>query len=148
MNYEQFIAYFNTNDLCSSRIGVRLLSVAEGEATAALTLTDDCRNIMGNMHGGAIATLTDIVAGCAAYYHGRVCVTLDTQVRYLKGVREGTVLAAAKEVHHSNHFSICQVDVRNEEGALVSTCSITMYLTSSPVEDIMKPEDWEAIKKP
>ncbi len=133
MNYEAFVDYFNAHDLCSYNMGIRLLSVGEGCAEAEMPLTDLTRNIMGGLHGGALATLADIVAGCSMVHHGRTCVTLDTSIRYLKGVRAGSVRAVAKEIHGGKRTGVTLINIFDEEGQLCCTCTTTMYLLDKPM---------------
>ena len=40
-------------------------------------------NPLGIVHGGALVTLADTVAGTAAYTTGKTCVTLDCSMQYL-----------------------------------------------------------------
>lgn len=132
MNKEEFIAYFNAHDTCSAQMGIRLLSIGEGCAEAELPVTDRVRNIMGGLHGGALATLADIVAGCAMYHHNRLCVTLDSDIHYLKGIGEGTARAVARELHGGGRTGVSQVEIRNEAGELCCCCTVTMYLKEKP----------------
>lgn len=133
INKEQYMRFFHAGDHCSVRMGVRLLDMGRGYARAGLRLTDDSRNIMGNLHGGALATLADITAGCCVIYHGRVCVTLDTNIRYLKGVRSGNVTASAKELRAGGRICVCSVDITDDAGDLCCAATISMYLTNEPV---------------
>ncbi len=141
MDYQKFVAWFNQNDLCSIRMGICLQTMGEGFAEATLSLTDDCRNIMGGMHGGALATLTDIVSGCAVAYHGKMCVTLDASIRYLKPVRNGQVHAIAREIHGGGRTAVVRVDVNDESGVLCCACTTTMYLTDQPISQLKMEEN-------
>ena len=136
MDYQSFIQHFNQHDLCSANIGIRLTDMGEGFARAILPLTDASRNIMGGLHGGAMATLADIAAGCAVIYHGRVCVTLDMSIRYLKPVMEGTVTASAKELRGGRHTAVIHVELFDQHGELCAVATTTMYLTDKPLSSL------------
>lgn len=136
LSKQEFMDYFHAHDTCSTNMGICLIDMGEGTATATLSLTDSSRNVMGALHGGALATLADIAAGCCIYYRGRMCVTLDTDVRYLRGVRSGTVTATATERHSGGRVSVISVDILDEDGQLCCTASISMYLLDTPVEQI------------
>lgn len=135
MQKQAFIEYFNTHDLCSSRLGIRLLEIEEGRAVASLQLSPSCSNFMGAMHGGALATLADITAGCCLYYRQRLCVTLDTSLHYLRAVRGGQVTAAGRVLHAGGHVAVMEVSITDEEGALCCTATVSMYLTDKELED-------------
>ena len=130
MDYQKFVAWFNQNDLCSIRMGICLQTMGEGFAEATLSLTDDCRNIMGG-----------IVSGCAVAYHGKMCVTLDASIRYLKPVRNGQVHAIAREIHGGGRTAVVRVDVNDESGALCCACTTTMYLTDQPISQLKMEEN-------
>ncbi|MDL2218326.1 PaaI family thioesterase [Christensenellaceae bacterium OttesenSCG-928-M15] len=133
METERFIAYFNEHDACSNTLGIRLLHVGHGAAEAEMPVTSQNSNFMGALHGGALATLTDITAGCCTYYRKKLCVTLDTSVQYLKGIRSGKATARAKEIHAGGHISVSRVDVYDDENNLCCAATVTMYLTDKPL---------------
>lgn len=134
MKKEEFIEYFNEHDYCSSRMGIRLVDLGEGTATATLPLTDLSSNFMGAMHGGAMSTLADITAGCCMYYRGRLCVTLDADVRYLRGIRQGIATARAKEIHAGGRISVMSVEITDEEDNLCCVATISMFLSEQTLE--------------
>lgn len=135
MEKQAFIAYFNEHDSASNVLGVKLVDMEQGAATATLAFSESSRNFMGALHGGALATLADITAGCCLYYRGKLCVTLDSNIRYLRGVRGGMVTARAREVHAGGHISVMQVDITDEEGTLCCTASVSMYLSDKALEE-------------
>lgn len=135
MQKQAFIEYFNTHDLCSSRMGVRLLDIEEGRATASLSLSPACSNFMGAMHGGALATLADITAGCCLYYRQRLCVTLDTSLHYLRGVRGGEVTATGRVLHAGRRVAVMEVSITDEAGELCCTATVSMYLSDQELQE-------------
>lgn len=134
MEKAEFIAYFNRHDRATNALGIQLVDMGQGCATATLTHSDCSKNFMGALHGGALATLADITAGCCLYYRQRLCVTLDSSIRYLRGVREGVVTARAKEVHAGGHIAVMQVDITDKDGNLCCVASVSMYLTDKVLD--------------
>lgn len=132
MDFQAFIEWFNAHDTMCAGAGVRLTEMGEGYARGVLVAEEGNRNVMGGLHGGALATLTDILAGCAVVHHGRKCVTLDASIRYLKAVRSGVVTGEAKELHGGNRTAVSQVEVRDEAGDLCCVCTTTMFLLDQP----------------
>ena len=63
------------NDKFAKLVGVKLLDVSEGYATAEMTLTDNHLNGLGIAHGGAIFTLADLVFAVASDTTARVLET-------------------------------------------------------------------------
>ncbi|MDL2235751.1 PaaI family thioesterase [Christensenellaceae bacterium OttesenSCG-928-L17] len=130
---QQFIDYFNAHDTLSARLGIRLLEVERDYACARMPVDEENRNLMGGLHGGALATLTDIAAGCSTFYYGRLCVTLNTSVQYLKGVRAGTVTAKARVLRAGGRVCTCFVEVFDDADALCCTATVAMYFTDNPI---------------
>lgn len=136
MEKAEFIAYFNRHDGASHALGIELVELGHGSAVATLAYEDRSSNFMGALHGGALATLVDVTAGCCMYYRQRLCVTLDISIRYLRGVRSGVVTAHAKEVHAGGRTSVMQVDITDEEGNLCCVASVCMYLSDKVLDAV------------
>ena len=129
MNNEEFISFFNKHDACSREMGIRLLEVGDDFARAELPVTDVCRNMMGALHGGALATLVDIVAGCSTFRYQKLCVTLSSSVHYHKGIIAGTATATARVLRAGGRICTCQVEIRDDANELCCTATVTMYFT-------------------
>ena len=55
--------------------GIRVTAVEPGRAEGELVVGPDSVNPRGNVHGGALSTLADVVGGCCACSLGGRCVT-------------------------------------------------------------------------
>ena len=64
--------------------GVEVTHVEPGRAEGVLTVGPDSINPHGKVHGGALATLADTVAGCCACARGRSCVTSGSSMEFLR----------------------------------------------------------------
>ena len=134
IDYERFIAYFNTHDTFSGNNGIRLVKMSDGCSEAVLEFSQATCNFMGTMHGGALATLADIAAGSALYMHKRLCVTLDSSMRYIRPVTGGSARAVAKQVVCGAHIAVVNVEIFDEADVLCASASISMYMTKQPLK--------------
>ena len=85
-------------------------------------------NSEGRIHGGAIATLADTVAGCCACSTGGDCVTSSCSIEYLRAAN-GDLFCEAAPKKLGRKLSVIQVVVNDTEGKTVATGTFTFYMT-------------------
>ncbi len=135
MDHQNFIDYFNSHDRFSIENGICLTKLGEGFAEAELYFDPACTNFMGTMHGGALFTLADVVAGTALLHHGSLCVTLSSSINYIRPSSSGKLRAVAHETHCGSKIGVCDVTIFNEGNHVVCTCTYTMYMTGKPLPE-------------
>jgi acyl-CoA thioesterase len=112
-------------------VGVTCLDGGPGRAAVALTLREEHMNFMGTCHGGVIFTLADTAFGLAANSHGPMAAGIDAHITYQIAAKVGdTVTATAVEVARTRKIAVYRVDVTRGDGALLSTFTGTVYVTS------------------
>lgn len=121
----------------TSEMGLNVTSirhfVAEGEITPGPA---QC-NPRGILHGGALYTIMDHLAGLAACTTGRGCVTLDTSVNYLRSVPAGqTLYCTAEVVKPGSNVTVVSARVYGEDGKTLCSGSFT-YFMLEPLEDTL-----------
>ena len=89
----------------------------DGGATVELDLTEELLNPLGLAHGGTIFTLCDIAAGSAAASHGLVAVTLDSNIHYVKGVKQGRLRIEARSIHCGRTTLVVETKIRMKRGS-------------------------------
>ena len=111
--------------------GVELISAADGRARMRLAVSEKVQNMGGALHGGAAATLVDVV-GTIAIITGdrghRPGVTTDLNVSYFAPGR-GAVIADATVLKSGRTLAYVCVDIRREDdGVLVAQGRMTKHL--------------------
>src|SRR5574342_117697 len=89
-----------------------LLTPERVEAT--LEIRPELKQPWGIIHGGAVMTLADTVAGAGAYMNvgpGQESVTVELKVNLIRAVHEGTIRAAAAPLHRGRSTSIWETRV-------------------------------------
>ena len=116
---------------------MRVITLDEsGGATVEVDLDDDLLNPLGMAHGGTIFTLCDIAAGSAAASHGRVAVTLDSNIHYYRPGRAGTTLTAvAYERKRGKQTAVYMVEVHDGERRHIADATFTMFYTGETLGD-------------
>jgi 1,4-dihydroxy-2-naphthoyl-CoA hydrolase len=111
-------------------LGLRMVEVGPGTATAEIEVRPELVHGFGALHGGVVAAVVDHVLGSAVFPvvpKGTWPATLEFKLNYLAAVREGVVRATARVVALRRRTAVVQVDVTNE-GRAVATALGTVSL--------------------
>ena len=108
-------------DRASQMLGMRIVSVAPGEATLAMTVRSDMVNGHRTCHGGVIFTLADSAFAFACNSYGDNTVAASAHIDFLSPAREADELtAAAKETWRSGRSGLYEIVVTNQSGERIA----------------------------
>ncbi len=107
-------------DHFAKHVGIELLTVTPGCATARLQIQPHHLNGVDIVQGGAIFTLADLAFAAAANSHGPVAVAINVNITFIKAARSGTLLAEAREAGLNPKLGTYIVEVKDESGAVVA----------------------------
>jgi uncharacterized protein (TIGR00369 family) len=116
-------------------LGLRLVSVADGEVVFELDVRPEHANPMGTIQGGVICALADAAMGLA--YATRLedaesFTTLELKTNYLRQVRDGTLVATGRVVHAGRTVGLTSCDVVDGEGRKVAYATSTCMTLREP----------------
>lgn len=104
------------SDKAAEGAGVRLLGVAPGRATVAMTVEERHVNGHGICHGGYLFLLADAALAYASNSHGVSAVAAGADIAFLRPVQLGAELVAeASELDLSGRSGLYDVHVRAGE---------------------------------
>ena len=127
MDHEKLKDFLNTNDLFCRHCGIKLTSVAPGEAEAELTITREMMNSRNVVQGGAIMTLADFAFAGASNAMGRTTVSTGLNINFIRPGSGKKLIARARKIHHGKMTCLYQVDVTNDEGKLVASTTVSGF---------------------
>jgi acyl-CoA thioesterase len=81
-------------DAASRSLGIELVEVGAGTATARMRVTETMLNGHRTMHGGYLFLLADTAFGCACNSHGPVTVAAGAEVSFIAPAHAGDELTA------------------------------------------------------
>ena len=113
-------AYTNQNNAYMVHSGITVCSVSPDRVVAQAVLGPNSLNAGGGVHGGVYFTLADAASGALCRADGRKYVTECADIRFIKGVRSGTIAATAVPLHRGRRGCVIKVDIVNEEGVLLA----------------------------
>ncbi|WBB52632.1 hydroxyphenylacetyl-CoA thioesterase PaaI [Verrucosispora sp. WMMD573] len=108
-------------DVASNRLGIELISAADGSAVARMLITDGMVNGHRIAHGGFVFLLADTAFALACNSHGPATVAAGADITFVRPARQGDVLVArASERTRYGRSGIYDVTVSREGGEVVA----------------------------
>lgn len=119
-------------------LGVRPVSLGEGQAQVALEADERLHNAMGTLHGGVLCDVADVAMGVAmatVLDDDETFATLQTSISYLRAVREDRLVATARLVQRGSSTGHLECGIHDSDGNLVarvtSVCAIRRVGTTA-----------------
>ena len=114
----------------SDYLGIEFIELGDDFLTARMPVDHRTKQPIGIMHGGASCVLAETVGSTAAQYcvdrEKYYCVGLDINTNHIRAMREGYVIGIAKPFHLGKTTQVWGIEIKNEEGKLVSINRLTM----------------------
>jgi acyl-CoA thioesterase len=116
---ETLRSYF-AKDAFANACGIELIEASDGHAVARGTIDEKHLNGIGLAHGGLLFTLADLACAAAVHTRGRVAVSINNAITYVKAAQGGTLKAEATEVSRNNRLASYTVNILNEAGEIIA----------------------------
>lgn len=107
-----------------------LLEIAPGHARVRIDIEENALNFYGNLHGGFLFSLCDMVAGMSAYAYEYANVTQQASISFLRAIQSGTLYVEGNAVHKGRRTVVVQVNVTSQDEKLIACATVTMFLTA------------------
>lgn len=125
--YHREIFNYLEQEPYAQSLGIRLLEVGEGTASAEIIVKDHMLNSHGTLHGAVIFALADYVFAAACNSYGKTSVGLSTTVNFMApGFKGSTVQAIATEERRNHRTSWYKIRVESD-GELLATMEALAY---------------------
>ena len=109
------------NDRATQGLGIRITSMAPGQATLSMVVRADMLNGFATCHGGFITTLGDTAFAYACNSYNEMTVASGLSVDFVAPGRPGDVLVAeAKEVSQAGRTGVYDVTISNQKGEVIA----------------------------
>jgi acyl-CoA thioesterase len=120
INNPSAIAMYET-DAAIHHLGIEILSVEEGLATAAMIVTNNMVNGHSVCHGGLVFTLADTAMAYASNSFGSMALAAGASIEFLRPAYSGQrIVATARSPHVGRRTAYWDVTVTNPEGDTVA----------------------------
>lgn len=79
-------------------LDLKVVELADGKITYSTEIADKHSNFYGFVHGGTLASISDIAMGMSCITLGKRVVTIDMNISYIKNAPTGSTLIAIGQV--------------------------------------------------
>lgn len=126
---QQFIEGYNQNHgLFNAHNGIRLIEVDDGYGVVEADLVPSAMNPRGTAHGGLVFSLVDVATGVAARALGRMTVTQNASIYFLRpGHNTAKLIAKGRVVKEGRQTGFCEAEVFTAEGVLIAKGSVSVF---------------------
>jgi uncharacterized protein (TIGR00369 family) len=113
-------------------LGIEYLDAYDGYLKARMPVDERTCQPERLLHGGASAALAETLAS----FGSALLVDLDVydvrgshlNANHIKAARAGWVIGEASIIHKGRNTHVWNVEIKNEEGNLISVCRVTNYI--------------------
>lgn len=110
-------------------LGIEFTKIEEGEIEGSMQLSAKNARPDGILHGGANLALAETLAGLGSMllvdFTKFDVLGIQVNGSHTGTLKKGKALAIAKILHQGNQTHVWNVDIKNEEGRLISTVRVT-----------------------
>lgn len=111
-----------------------------GMAKSHMVVTEPLTNLVGHLHGGAIATIIDNIFGVTCRTVGAEVVTQSITTSFIRNTDIGKTIYASGHIEHLGRTTIVlAADIKDEDERLMAHSIATMFVTGS---DARFPREW------
>jgi len=122
----------NIEDAFAKSIGMRVVELSPGCATALMDVTDDHVNLFRMAHGGAIFSVADHACEAAGNSFGEPAVAIQNNIHFLSPGKPGDRLTAtARVVYRTRRIGLVEAMVRNQRQEILAQCHQVIYFKES-----------------
>ena len=106
---------------------IKILEFSDDHAKLEMKIDKAVLNGHGIVHGGIIFAMADNAAAAATFTKGRLCVTLNSTINFIRPVVGEKMIVEADAIFAGRTTGVYDVKVTNDQGALCAKASFTMY---------------------
>ena len=115
--------------------GIDVVSAEEGRAILKMTVRQDMHNGVGWLQGGMLVALADEAMALALYpllEASEGIATISESTSFIKGVREGVLIAKGRVIRKGRRVAFCEGEVRidNAEKTMLSRTTASFAVTA------------------
>jgi uncharacterized protein (TIGR00369 family) len=120
---------------------LQVVELAEGKIIYRTKIIDKHCNMYGFVHGGTLASISDVAMGVSCLTLGKRVVTIDMNISYIKNVPTGSTLTAVGEVISTGKTIMRAVGQIFNEQQLLIRSQASYFVTGNFCEnDYPKPK--------
>ena len=120
----------NVEHTLMNALGIKIISVKDGEVIATMPVDERTRQPFGLLHGGASVALAETVASYGAFclvdQETEAAVGLEINANHIKAKKDGIVTATGTILHRGKKTMVWEIKIVDEQQQLVCISRCTM----------------------
>lgn len=101
-------------------LDLQVVELAEGKITYSMKINEEHSNVYGFVHGGTLASISDVAMGVSCFTLGKRVVTIDMSISYIKNTpTRSTLTAVGKVISKGNSIMRAVGEIFNEKHQLL-----------------------------
>ncbi len=125
----KYITNFYDDNPFTKYLGIKIISVNEGNVCMSLTILHEHTNVYGIAHGGVIMTLCDTAMGAACLSLRKKVVTLDFNINILKSIdKQDTAIIKSNIIHNGKSTMVAECEIFNDNNKLCAKARGTFFV--------------------
>lgn len=139
---EDYLKELYKTPILENFLGLEIKELEEGKVTYQIRIKDLHSNLYGFVHGGTLASISDVAMGIACVTLGKQVVTIDMSISYIKNAKTGSIIKAIGEVI-SNGRTIMRAtgQIFDENDQLLVSSQASYYITGDFNENFLLEEE-------
>ncbi|MBN2178539.1 MAG: hotdog fold thioesterase [Deltaproteobacteria bacterium] len=105
--------YFE-KDRFATYVGIELLEISAGRATAILKIKEHHLNAVDMVHGGVLFALADLAFAAASNSHGTIAVAVNNSISFIKAAEGDVLYAEAREISKDRKLAAYSVEIKDK----------------------------------
>ena len=105
--------YFE-KDRFARHVGIKLIDISAGRATASLKIEEYHLNAVDMVHGGVLFALADLAFAAASNSHGKIAVAVSNSISYIKAGEGDILYAEAREISKDRKLASYSVEIKDK----------------------------------
>ena len=127
--YQLLMDRMNDKGHFSSNSNIQIVKLDSGFAEGILDIQPENLNMLGFVHGGCLATLSDTTAGMAVIASGYAAVTVNYGLNFLRPATGTKIRCIATPEKMGKTLCVMRVELFNDSSKPVAAGSFTFCLT-------------------
>jgi acyl-CoA thioesterase len=105
--------YFE-KDRFATYVGIELIEISAGRATAVLKIKEHHLNAVDMVHGGVLFAIADLAFAAASNSHGKIAVAVNNSISYIKAAEGDVLYAEAREISKDRKLASYSVEIKDK----------------------------------
>ena len=131
-----------SKDTLLSHLQIEFIKISDNTLYAKMPVNKNNSQPMGILHGGASVALAESIGSVGSNIiinsELQYAVGLSINASHIRSVKKGSVIGKGVLVHNGKSTHVWNIEIKNENNQLISTCRLTVMIKTKINNDLSK----------